>query len=482
MVIVPPVARQSPDDRTLLTEPLGEFFEIADSTVDVGSPARSVVQSAMDDSDLRWSYLAGRLGTWTGTAALHLAGAGADSLRDRIHGRARHGALARRLGRVIVHLGPTFVKGGQLLSTRSDILPPSWCGALGRLHDRVGAMPLPGARRTLERAYPQWPFEYFDWTPVASGSIACVYRARLPGGRDVAVKVRRPGIARQMHADFRLLGGGARLVQAVPGLRKVPMRPMMDQIARAVLRQLDLVHEAETLQRLRENLDGLIRVPRPLPEVSGDGVLVMEFVEGLARFGPGEFTAGQRRAIVRRVLHGIYRMLFLDGLVHCDMHPGNLYLTRSCDVVLLDAGFVVRLAPRVRRLFAEFFLNMAIGRGDVCAEIVLRSADHVPAGADLDAFRRGIEDLVRANHRRIAGQFRLGPFATRLFDLQRRSGIAAAPEFVFPLLSLLVLEGMVNDFDVKVDFQAEAVPTLLRALRTTAPLEGISAGPRLAEG
>jgi ubiquinone biosynthesis protein len=89
----------------------------------------------------------------------------------------------------------------------------------------------------------------------------------------------------------------------------------------------------------------------------------------------------------------------------------------------------------------------------------------VPEKCDIEVFRRGVIELVQANHRRTAGQFRLAPFAARLFDLQRRSGIAAAPEFVFPLVSLLVLEGMINEFDVNVDFQAEAIPTLITALR-----------------
>jgi hypothetical protein len=114
---------------------------------------------------------------------------------------------------------------------------------------------------------------------------------------------------------------------------------------------------------------------------------------------------------------------------------------------------------------SRFVLRMSLGRGEERADVVLRSADHVPEGCDIEAFRRGIIELVQANHRRTAERFSLAPFATRLFDLQRRSGIAAAPEFIFPLVSLLVLEGMINEFDAQADFQAEAIPTLLTALR-----------------
>lgn len=409
--------------------------------------------------------LAGRAGVWAGMVLRH----GTACLVDACRRDAAAGVVRHRMARMLTDLGPTFVKGGQLLSTRKDLLPPDWCAALGQLHDQVQPMTPEQLAVALDRAYrpADWPFAEFDRTPTASGSIACVYRARLRDGRTVAVKVRRPRIRERMRVDFVLLGKAAVAIQHVPAMRKVPVRRIVDQLGFAVLRQVDLEAEAEALARLRANLTGLryFRIPEPLPEFGGDGALVMEFIDGLGRFGPGELTREQRRELVRRVLHGVYQMLFLDGLVHCDMHPGNLYLAPDGEVVLLDAGFVVPLQPEVKRLFAEFFLNMSTGRGTECAEVVLRSSERVPPGADLTAFRAGITELVESAHRRTAGQFRLAPFATRLFDLQRRSGIAAAPEFVFPLLSLLVLEGMINEFDVDVDFQGEAIPTLLQALR-----------------
>lgn len=419
-----------------------------------------------------WARVMSRLGTWAATGLRHGAAGAVDVLRHRL---ARDGTgadrIRERLPKMLVDLGPTFIKGAQLLSTRRDLLRPELCKVLDQLHDRVAPMPRAQAETAVKYAYrscPSWPFAEFCWTPVASGSIACVYRARLHDGCDVAVKVRRPEIRERMRADFVLLGKGARAIERMPGMRKVPAQRMVDQIGFAVLRQLDLAAEAAALADLRINLADLtyFRIPEPFPDVSGDGVLVMEYIDGLGRFGPGDLDQERRREVVRRVLHGVYRMLFLDGLVHCDMHPGNLYLTRDAELILLDAGFVVQLDPVVKRLFAEFFLNMSLGLGGNCAEVVLRSSEHVPSDVDLGFFRAGMEELVESAHRRTAGQFRLAPFATRLFDLQRRSGIAAAPEFIFPLVSLLVLEGMINEFDVDVDFQVEAIPILLKAFST----------------
>ncbi|GAA4872554.1 ABC1 kinase family protein [Saccharopolyspora cebuensis] len=375
----------------------------------------------------------------------------------------------RGLAEFVADLGPAFVKSAQLLSTRRDLLAPRWCDALGQLHDQVRPMSRRQAATALHHAYAgraTWPFRRFDTTAVASGSIACVYRAELRDGTKAAVKLRRPGLHTMIDVDLSLLAAGAGVVQRLPAMRRVPVMRMIEQVSATIRRQLDLDLESQSLQALRQNLDGFPRllVPRHFPDECGDGALVMEFVPGLRRFGPESFTREQRRELVRQILHGVYRMIFVDGLVHCDMHPGNLYLNPDGRIVLLDAGFVVELPVHVKRLFAEFFLNMSLGRGPECAEVVLRSAELVPPDADLDAFRAGIVDLVKKTAGRRAGDFRLAPFATRLFELQRRSGVAAAPEFVFPLLSMLVLEGMINDFDVDVDFQAEAIPTLLPAL------------------
>ncbi|MEU3654403.1 AarF/UbiB family protein [Streptomyces sp. NPDC032161] len=388
---------------------------------------------------------------------------------DRLAARAGRGPLPDRWSRLLSDLGPTYIKGAQLLSTRGDLLPPHLCSLLSRLHDRVPAMSAAQLDRALAHAYPDpahWPFTAFDRSAVAGGSIACVYRATLTDGTPVAVKLRRPGLRHSMEADFALLDAWARWLERLPPLREVPARRIVRQLGDALLRQLDLAQECAALAALRANLADFrfLRIPAPVPGASGPGALVMEFIEPLGRFAPGDFTNEERRQIVRNVLQCVYRMLFIDGLVHCDMHPGNLYLGTDGSVVLLDAGFVVPLEPEVRLLFARFFMHLSLGRAAEAAETVLESAEHIPPGCDTDGFRAEIRALVTETSGRTAGQFRLAPFATRLFDVQRRHGVAAAPAFVFPLMSLLVLEGLINDFDVDVDFQGEAIPTLLVAL------------------
>ena len=375
---------------------------------------------------------------------------------------------------LLTDLGPFYIKGGQLLSTRHDLISPTLCTALGRLTDRVPPPPRNEIEQVLRRSYgepAQWPFQSVDWEPLACGSIATVHRAELRDGRTVALKVRRPGIARTMDMDLRLAAAGARMAQKLPSQRDAPAEAMVLQVGSAIMHQLDFAAERKSLHALRENLRNLpiVRLPEPYDELSTDETIVMEFMADLRQFLPEELPLDARKSIVRNVLNAVFRMLFLDGLVHCDLHPGNLYLTEESDIIMLDAGFVVQLSDTVRRQFAQFFMNMAQGNGLKCAQIVYESAARVPAKFDREAFNKSVDQLVEETSGALSGEFSLLEFAPRLMKLQQDYGLFAAAEFAFPLLSLLVLEGMIKAFDAELDFQAEAMPVLYQALTTPIP-------------
>lgn len=390
------------------------------------------------------------------------------SLAGRMRGKRQGRGFGdgARWVRMLTRLGPSYVKIGQLLSTRRDLLPESMTGPLAGLNDSSR----PPKTRRIDRAvwdaysHRTWPFKTFVAEPIACGSIATVHEAWTWDGRHVAVKVRRPGIRSVMRKDFALAHGMTAVAGSLPRLRRIPVKVMYDQVGSAILHQLDFRAEVDSLLALRANLAGFpaVRIPAPMPDLCTDDTVVMEFVEDLRQFEPGDLSAGDRQAVVRSVLAVIYEMLFIDGLVHCDLHPGNLYIENGTDLVMLDAGFVIRLPDPIRRSFADFFINMALGEGFACAQIVIDSAAQVAADCDLDGFRAGISELVADSSGARAADFELARFAGRLFDLQRRFGLFPAPEFAFPLLSLLVIEGMVKKFDADVDFQAEAIPVLAR--------------------
>lgn len=392
-------------------------------------------------------------------------------LLKRVRGdrEGAHGLLHRRLTTLLMRLGPTFVKAGQVLGTRRDVLPGSLCDALSVLQDRVDPMTPEQTRRALLEAYgSETPAEFveIDPEPVASGSVACVYRGRLPDGAEVALKLRRPDIERTMTLDLTLMRRGARVVARLPMLRGVPVVEVVDNMADAVLGQLDFAREADNLRRLKANLAPVprVRVPAVRTEASRPRCLVMEFVPDLDVDVARTMSPAVRKRFAASAMTAIYHMLFVDGFVHCDLHPGNLYFTRNAQVVVLDAGFSVQLSEELRRLFAEFFMNMSIGRGRYCAEIVVRSGTGLSPDADVDTFLVRMADLVERTHGLPARDFSLIAFAAEMFDLQRRYGVHAAPELIFPLLSLLVIEGTVRELDPDLDFQELAKPVLMRGL------------------
>ncbi|WP_406631184.1 ABC1 kinase family protein [Amycolatopsis sp. WGS_07] len=371
------------------------------------------------------------------------------------------------LADTVVALGPAFVKAAQLLSTRADLLPPRVCRALSRLHDQVRPLP-PSAMPPALRFGTGVP------RLVGAGSIACVYRLVLPAGRTVAAKVRRPGIVRSLTADLAMLEQGARLLARLPMLRGVPVTAVAEQLTASIRAQLDFAREADSLEGFRKALsevDG-VTVPGVCRALSTEDILVMDFVDGLARRRPEDLGEEERRTAVVAALRAVYRMLFLDGVVHCDLHPGNLYFRADGSIVVLDAGFTVQLSDSAREKFAAFFYCMSEGDGEACADIVLSTAAVSP-GADTVRFRTELAALVAEHTGRSAAEFDLVSFAAKLFDLQRAHGLHADPQFVFPILSLLVLEGTVREFHPDVDFQREARPALVTAL-----MERVVAAPR----
>lgn len=395
-----------------------------------------------------------------------LAGAVLAATRGR-EAAGRH--VYRRLTALLMRLGPTFVKAGQVLGTRRDLLPAALCEELSLLADSVVPLSEEQTRRALADSYGTALDELFcevEHEPVASGSVACVYRGRLSSGQEVALKLRRPDIERVMALDLALIRRGAAAVARLPMFRGVPVGELIGQMCEAVSGQLDFEREAASLQRLRRNLSAVPRVwvPKVHAEACRPSCIVMEFIPGLDLTVTQRCTAVSRKRFAASALTAIYQMLFVDGFVHCDMHPGNLYFTLGGQVVVLDAGFSVQLSDRLRRLFAEFFMNMSLGRGRHCAEIVIESSAGVRDDADLEGFTVRMAELVERNSGIPARQFSLIAFATEMFDLQRTFGIHAAPELIFPLLSLLVIEGTIRDLDPDVDFQQTAQPVLTRAV------------------
>jgi ubiquinone biosynthesis protein len=408
-----------------------------------------------------------RVAALTLTGAVRMAGIRVTSSRAE-----RSERLSVELVRLLERLGGAFVKTGQLAGTRIDLVGPTAARALSRLHDDVRPMAARDAAAVVGRALPAAGEELVRQLarpPVASGSIASVYRVEV-SGLAVALKVRRPEIGPALTADLAVMRAVARVGAAIPGLRRVPMREIIGQVGGCLADQLDFSAEAEKLQQLGQHLAGEpgIVVPGPLPELCGDGVLAMQFVDGLEHASAGLVPEDVRQAQVTRLVQAVYRLLFIAGFVHVDLHQGNTYFRQDGSVVVLDAGFTFQLGQTARIRFAQFFGGMVRGDGDACAEILLATVKGISPRADTGAFRRDVAELVVRNAGAAVRDFDLPGFCVELFNLQRRHGLYADPEFVFPMLSLLSLDGLVKEHHPLLDFQIEAAPFVMQSLLTQA--------------
>jgi ubiquinone biosynthesis protein len=376
--------------------------------------------------------------------------------------RARRAGY-RGLVRTLQALGPTFVKFGQISSTRRDAMPPELADAMAVLHDSVRPMSARRRARALREAR-IGALAQVSAEPVGCGSIACVYRGVLDDGRLVAVKLKRPGIESRMRADLKLLQAMMRLAERMPQMRGMPMSDLVGHISTAILGQLDFGREARNIARLRSCLADVpqIQVPEVYPELSTPDCLIFEYLPELDGTTPLTLPADVRSDLADRVLQAANRMMFVEGFVHCDLHPGNVYLTADQRVVILDAGYCVQLPSRVRDLIAEFFACLLERDGRRCGEIVLESAVN-PERADAERFIEGMIALVDRHGGGNAG-FDMRVFGDAVFKLQQAHRIYAASDFAFPLISLNVLDGTVRGFSESVEFRQVGVRSGLSLL------------------
>ena len=387
----------------------------------------------------------------------------------------RAGRLTTELVRMIEQLGGAFIKAGQIVATRVDLVGPTMAGGLNRLHDHVTPMTAAEATSTVRHALGPLSGGIADalaGPPVASGSIASVYRARL-ADRTVALKVRRPGVGRAIAADLAIIGWLAKAVTRVPAFRRVPIVEITDQIGQCLIGQLDFAAEASSLRQMRDHLTAVpgMYVPAVIPELCGDGVIAMEFVDGLTHASIEPLPAPVREAEVAVLVRAVYHLLFAAGFVHVDLHQGNTYFRPDGTVVLLDAGFTYKLSREASRSFTEFFGGMIEGEGEACADILYATVRGATSSAATGEFRNGVAELVNRNTGSRVQDFNLSLFCVELFDLQRRCGLFAEPEFIFPMLCLLSLEGLVKNHHPTMDFQIEAAPYVMQSLLAEPPDE-----------
>ncbi|HEX2163323.1 MAG TPA: AarF/UbiB family protein [Thermoanaerobaculia bacterium] len=308
---------------------------------------------------------------------------------------------AERLARDLEALGPTFIKLGQLLSTRSDLLPPPYLEALSRLQDEVEPFSYGEVEQIVSEELGvriSKAFGSFEATPAASASLGQVHRATLRDGRAVAVKVQRPGIRPRVLADLEAI---ERLVGFVQDhserARRFRLAALLEEFRRSLVAELDYRREAQNLLALGRTLEPYphLTVPRPIDDYSTSRVLTMEYVDGakLDEVSPLARLELDGAALADELFEAYLVQVLVEGLFHADPHPGNLLLTRDGRLALIDLGMVGHVAPGLRDRLLKLLIALGEGKSDEVADHALamsRSDDD----SDRDRFRREVDYRV----------------------------------------------------------------------------------------
>ena len=363
-------------------------------------------------------------------------------------------ALARDLEK----LGPTFIKLGQVLSTRPDLLPPAYLEALTRLQDNVKAFPFPDVQRIVEEelgARLSKAFSAFEETPIAAASLGQVHRAALRDGRIVAVKVQRPDIEKTVATDLEALDEIAQFLSTRTGAgKRYDLVGMVAEFRIALQAELDYMQEANNLRTIGTNLEEFeaIVVPQPVEGYTSKRVLTMDYVSGrkVTQISPVVSIELQRDVLADTLVRAYLKQIVLDGVFHADPHPGNVFVTDEGLLALIDLGMIGRLSPQMQDRLLKLLLAISEGRGEEAAEVAVTLGEKLPEFNEA-GFRRAISTLVgRIGHQSVA-EFQVVRVFLELSALINDNAMRAPAELTMLGKTLLHLDEVARALDPTLD-------------------------------
>ncbi|HEX6136973.1 MAG TPA: ubiquinone biosynthesis regulatory protein kinase UbiB [Casimicrobiaceae bacterium] len=377
-----------------------------------------------------------------------------------------------RLRRALEDLGPIFIKFGQVLSTRRDILPPDIADELALLQDRVPPFASELVEATIVRVFGR-PladvFKTFDLAPVASASVAQVHFAELPDGTPVAVKVLRPNVAEVIEHDLSLMHTAASLVERWREGKRLRPREVVAEFDKTIHDELDLTREAANCSQLRRNfrLSPLLKVPEIYWDWTASEILVMERMAGIPIGRIADLVAAgiDLKRLARAGVEIFFTQVFRDGFFHADMHPGNIFVAIDAQshgkYIALDFGIMGTLSERDKSYLAQNFL--AFFRRDYhrVATAHLESG-WVPANTRIDELESEIRVVCEPIFDRPLKEISLGKVLVQLFRASRRFNVEIQPQLVLLQKTLLNVEGLGRQLDPDLDLWVTAKPFLER--------------------
>ena len=351
-------------------------------------------------------------------------------------------------------LGPTFVKLGQLLSTRADLLPAPYLRALSRLQDKVEPFPFDDVERIVSTELGvrlSKGFGSFDEKPLAAASLGQVHRATLRDGRQVAVKVQRPNIRDQIIDDMDAIENIAQFADShTRAGRQLGFADMVAEFRRSLIAELDYRQEAANLQMLGRNLErhDRIVVPQPVADYTSGLVLTMDYIAGrnIGALGPLALMEIDGHDLAEQLFSAYLDQILVDGFFHADPHPGNVLLTDDGRLALLDLGMVGRIAPEMQDSLVKLLLAVSEGHGQDVADIAIAIGQKLD-GYDGDAFRHRAATLISDNQARTLEELQAGALVGELTRISASCGLRLPAELTMLGKALLNLDEVARVLD-----------------------------------
>ncbi len=370
---------------------------------------------------------------------------------------------AARFRQMLVELGPTFIKLGQLLSSRPDMLPSHWIEELSELQDSCPPLTLSEIRDQIERGLGrpvETCFAELSEEPLASASIAQVHRARTHGGAQVAVKVQRPRIRERVEADLGLLYYLARLLEAVVEETGIyTPTGVIEEFDRAIHEEMDFSNEARNVRDMAaasKDLDFLV-IPRVQDDLSSSTILTLDYVEGVKVSDVTTEAGYDLEKVARNVIEAAFRQLFHDGIFHGDPHPGNVLVLPGNRIALLDFGLVGRLTRPMQEALVTLIMGVALRDPETVARVLYRIG--VPdAHEPITAFRSDISSILDRYLGLRLDQIRTTTLLQDLLDLAIRHKIRVPKDYALLSKASISVEGMIRRLYPKLDMLEIGLP------------------------
>jgi ubiquinone biosynthesis protein len=379
---------------------------------------------------------------------------------------------AERMRMALEELGPTFVKLGQILSTRPDVIPANYVEEFAKLQDNVPSFSHEEALAQIRselRGEPEEFFSSFEEVPIAAASIAQVHRARLATGEDVVVKIRRPGIVALVETDIDALTGLAHIAERhLPGSDIYDPVGLVKEFARTIRREMDFSREGHTIEKFCANFSGdkTLYFPKVYWNETAKGVLTLEYIDGIKVSEKEKLERGgiDRRVIARRGADAFVKMVLVHGFFHGDPHPGNVLILPGNVICLLDYGMVGRLDTEIQEYMIDVILAVIRRRVDDVISVLLYSGE-VTDTLNTRALKRDLSEFIDDYYEIPLQDIEVGRMLMEFLEIVTTYRIKFPPDLMLLARAMVAIEGMGRELDPKFDMVSHLRPFMERAVK-----------------